>query len=84
MANWNSKINVKHLFTESEEHADVQASMSAVADVLKENPFFVSFTWLDKFYKIPDDNDLLTPVEYANLLLSKMYDFADSNRVWID
>ena len=42
MARWIHKVKVKGLFTEMEDHASVQASMNAIADVLsKEVSFYL-------------------------------------------
>ena len=80
---WNSRVNVKHLFTEEEDHKSVQRSMNAVADVLAASPRFFSFG-LREFSAIPKDNDFISPVDYANSLLDLMYDFADEHRIWIE
>jgi len=79
---WNHKIKIKHLFTEDESHEAVQKSMNAVADVLDKGTFFVGFD-TKKFRAIPADNEFFEPVECANKLLEKLYDFADDRRIWI-
>ena len=79
---WNSKVKIKHLFTEKQDHASIQACMSAVADVLDEHP---EFTMLDTrgFRSIPKGDGVFGPVDYADKALARMYDYADLWRIWI-
>jgi len=83
---WKSTVRLKHLFTDEEDHASVQASMKAVADVLSKEVAFARFNQdiLTKFRKIPKDNEWFTPIECANKLLTTVYDYADYNRIWIE
>lgn len=84
MANWQNKIKLKHLFTDKEDHASIQASMTAIADELAAAPFFHTFRACGKFYSIPQGDDVFSPVDYANRLISEMYDYADDHRIWIE
>lgn len=79
---WKRKIKIKHLFTEKEDWESVQKSMNDVADVLDKESWFFFNT--KKFRNIPKNNKYITPVEYANKLLDKMYDYADANGIWIE
>ena len=79
---WNSKVKVKHLFTEKEDHKSVQASMSAVADVLDTSPVFAMFDTRG-FRNISKGDGVFGPADYANRLLERMYDYADLWRIWI-
>jgi len=83
MPNWNHKIKLKHLFTEDESHAAIQASMTAVADVIAKHPAFSNFD-VSAFRKIPKGDDVFKPVDYANRLLERLYDVADAGRIWIE
>ena len=83
MPGWDHRVKVKHLFTEDEDWESVQASMNAVADVLEKAPCFKSFSSLHSFRKIPEGDDIFGPVDYANRLLDRMYDYADDYRIWI-
>ena len=80
---WNSRVNVKHLFTDKSSHSEIQKSMSAIADVLKRSRCFNEFE-LDDFYNIPKGDNFFTPEDYANRMLNNMYDFADSRGIWIE
>ena len=80
---WNSKVKVKHLFTEKEDHASVQASMQAVADALDNHPAFMLFDTRG-FHRISEGDETFGPVDYANRLLAQMYDHADLWRIWIE
>ena len=83
MAHWNAKVKIKHLFTDAEDHASVQASMSAVADVLSHVPAFSLFD-TRKFRDIPKGDDVFGPAAYANKLLDGVWDYADEHRIWIE
>lgn len=83
MAYWNVKVKIKHLFTEAQDHASVQASMSAIADVLSRVSAFSLFD-VRKFRDIPQGDDVFGPQDYANKLLDKLYDYADAHRIWIE
>lgn len=80
--NWQTRVQIKHLFTEDESHEAVQKSMNDVADVISKEPAFRHFK-LDKFRLIPEGDEVIAPVDYANKLLSRLYDYADTNRIWI-
>lgn len=80
---WNYKIKLKHLFTEDESYEAVQNSMTAVADVVAKHPAFNGFSVV-KFRSIPHGDDTFGPVDYANRLLARLYDFADDKRIWIE
>jgi len=79
---WDYKILLKDLFTEKEDHESIQKSMTAIADRIKLAPCFATFNTTD-FYVIPKGDNFFKPVEYANKLIERMYDFADGNRIWI-
>jgi len=82
MNRWNSKIKIKHLFTEDEDHESVQESMNAIADVVRNHSAFVLFD-TKNFRNIPRGDDVLGPTDYANRLLDRLYDFADEHRIWV-
>lgn len=81
MAEWNYKIRLRHLFTEEEDHEAVQASMNSLADEIEKHSFFGGFDDVAEFRTLPQCK---YPVEYANSLLARMYDYADSRRIWIE
>lgn len=84
MPTWLHKVKLQHLFTQEEDHASIQASMNAIADVLKHDDFFFLFREVSKFRTIPTGDEVFGPVDYANKLMGKLYDFADEHRIWID
>ena len=84
MTNWRKKIQIKGLLTESEEHKDIQESMNKISDVLKRYPEFAMTNLCSKMKHIPMGDDIITPLDYANKLLSKMYDIADEQAIWIE
>lgn len=85
MANWQNKIKLKHLFTDKEDLISIQASMTAIADELDKAPFFRAFVAAHKSFRvIPAGDDVFGPVDYANRLLSELYDYADDHRIWIE
>ena len=81
---WLYHVKVKHLMTEEEDHESVSKAMSDIAEVLEKEPCFKGFPYLKKFRKIPEGNDILGPVDYANRLLDRLYDYADLNLIWIE
>jgi hypothetical protein len=83
MANWNHRVKIKHLFTESEDHESIQKSMNAIADVLQGEPCFMGFN-IKRFREIPKGDNFFGPSDYANKLLANVYDFADYHRIWIE
>jgi len=85
MTNWESKVKVKHLLTDREDHRSVQASMNAIADVLEKLPEWYGFRrTLKKFHAIPKGDDVFGPAAYSNKLLDKMYDYANECRIWVE
>lgn len=79
---WKSEIKIKHLFTEDENHEAVQTSMNKIADEIEKHIWFKPFD-TSKFRAIPEGDGFFSPVEYANKLLSTLYDYADNRRIWI-
>lgn len=86
MANWNTKVRIKHLLTEDETHAGVQTAMTAIADVLDSTYefTFIGRSFFDKLRNIPQGDDVFGPADYTNRLLERMYAYADDRRIWID
>lgn len=84
MKYWSTKVQIKHLLTDRTDHKSVQQDMSAVAGVLKNRHSFNGFKLLSKFENIPKGDDFFTPEDYANKLLSAMYDYADAHKIWIE
>ncbi|MCP4606368.1 MAG: hypothetical protein GY847_38630 [Proteobacteria bacterium] len=80
---WAHKVKVKHLFSEKEDHESIQNEMNAIADILDNDTWFIHFS-TDGFRSIPEGDSVFEPVDYANRLLSRMYDFADAYRIWIE
>lgn len=80
---WNHRIKVKHLFTRNEDYESVKASMTAIADALDADVFFTAFN-TNRFRDIPQGDDVAGPVDYANRLLDRLYDYADDHRIWIE
>ena len=79
---WNSKVKVKHLFTDKTDHESVQACMDAIADVLDASPEFSMFDTRG-FRNISKGDEVFGPVDYADRLLGQMYNYADLWRIWI-
>ena len=82
MTNWQNRIDLRHLITKKEDHKSVQTSMDAIADAIDASPFFNTFRTVG-FRSIPE-NGILRPVECANILMDRMYDYADEHRIWIN
>lgn len=83
MANWRTKVKMTHLFTDEEDHETVQKTMNQVADILESTPAFRMFN-SKQFRNIPEGDDFFQPIDYANKLINKMYDYADDNSIWIE
>jgi len=83
MARWFFRVKLTHLFTEQEDYESVKKSMKEIADAIKAESCFSGFD-TKKFYKIPKGDDVIGALDYANKLISRMYDFADDRRIWIE
>ena len=79
---WHSRVKIKHLFTEAEDHTTVQESMAAIADNLDGSGYFLGFNTAE-FRNVPEGDNVFGPVYYANKMLDGMYDYADRFRIWI-
>lgn len=79
---WAAKIRIKHLLTQEDDLESIQASMNAIADVLQQSGLF-SVSFVSKFRNIKEDS-VVSAEDYANILLDKMYDYADARRIWIE
>lgn len=84
MPQWAHRIDLRHLMTKAEDHASVQASMTAIADRIKAHSAFIGFGDVEKYYHIPEGDGVIAPVDYANKLLDRMWDFCDEHRIWVE
>jgi hypothetical protein len=80
---WIHKAQLRHLFTKEEDYESVKKSMADIADAIKTYPFFSGFNVVP-FYKILQGDDIISPLDYANKLINRMWDFCDENNIWID
>lgn len=80
---WQHKVKIRHLFVEQEDYASVQDSMNAIADVLSKDVWFARFP-VNSLREIPQGDSVFSPVDYANRLLERLYDFADDERIWFE
>jgi hypothetical protein len=83
MVRWKHTVKIKHLLTENEDYDSVQKSMNNIADALQDEPCFHRFNF-KKFRRIPKGDDVFGPVDYANKMISEMYNYADDNMIWVD
>lgn len=83
---WSSRVKIKHLFTDKDDLASVQASMNSIADVVAGSPQFCAFprNYIQRMRNIPSGDEIVPPVDYANRLLDRIFDFADEHRIWIE
>jgi hypothetical protein len=83
---WLSKTRIKHLMTENEDAESVRASMRDIHAVIANDSAWLAFNRriLARFLTIPDGDEIVRPVDYANKLIGAMYDYADENRIWIN
>jgi hypothetical protein len=84
MTNWKYKVKIKHLFTKKEDIDSIQESMNKIADILVKEPCFGNFLGIKNFRNIPKGDDVITPVDYANKLIEKIYNYADEKLIWIE
>ena len=82
MGIWLTEVKLRHLMTDREDWESIQDSMNKIADVLVKSNAFIGFDVKD-FRNIPKGDDFFGPVDYANKLINRMYDFADKKRIWV-
>lgn len=83
MTKWTHTVKIRHFFTHEEDYESIKQSMKNIADEVKKHDCFKYFS-VSEFYKIPKGDNIFKPVDYANALISRLYDYADANRIWID
>ena len=76
---WNTRIQLKHLLTDEETPEAINASMKAIAAVLRQSLYFGLIDGA-----LLREMDKCTHVAAANGLLGAMYDYADEHRIWIE
>lgn len=82
MTKWDRTIKIKYLFTDKEDYASVQESMSQIADVIDSYNLVPLFN-TDEFRKIPKGDTYFKPADYANKMLDRFYDYADMHKLWV-
>lgn len=86
MAYWLAKVALKDIIDECPDTEDLeclQTTMLKLADAIDAVPVFRGFD-TSKFRNIPQGDDVINAEDYANALISRIYDFADRKRIWID
>jgi hypothetical protein len=83
MGKWKTTVSIKKYFTEKEDYDSLQESMNNIADDIESNPYFDEFD-LSDFRNLPKGDDIFGPVNYANKLLERLYDYADYYQIWIE
>ena len=83
MAQWRTKLKIKHLFTHEEDYESIQKSMNDIADAIENGPTQIGID-LKPFRNIPKGDSIFKPVDYANKLIDRLYDYADDERIWIE
>ena len=83
MTNWKKSIKLKDLLTKDEGHEEVQKVMNAIADRVEESGLFPELD-LTPFRNIPEGDGVMTPVRYANILMERVYNYADEALIWIE
>lgn len=84
MGRWNHKVEgFGAMLTTAPDHAAVQATMTAIADRLKQDPWFSRFDFT-QFYNLPEGDDFFAPSDYADRILARLYDYCDRERIWLD
>lgn len=83
MTNWKYRVKLKHLLTEKEDLQSIQDSMNKIADILEKEPCFEDFDY-SRFRNIPEGDEIVGPVHYANRLIERMYNYADRWKIWIE
>jgi len=83
MANWKNSIKIRDLITESEDWDTVKEEMAEMADRIEKSGLFPELD-LTPFRNIPEGDGVITPVKYANILMERVYDYADEALIWIE
>ena len=79
---WKYRVRIKDLLNESEDYETIQATMNAIAERLDRAACFSSFN-KQPLQSIPKGDSIFKPIDYANRLLDRIYDYADSHDIWI-
>jgi hypothetical protein len=77
IVNWQHRLKIKHLFTESDDPVEVKKSMTAIARVLDSTACTMSMPGRERCAKLSD-------IDKANRFLSQLYDFCDANLIWVE
>ena len=80
---WLHKVKIKQLYTQEETHETLQASLTSIADVLDAEQCFSGFDTTE-MRSLPEGDNTFKPVNYANVFMDQMYDFADAKHIWIE
>jgi hypothetical protein len=83
MIKWLNKVKLTHLFTENTDHESVQKSMIDIAKVIEAEKCFFGFD-TKRFYEVPEGDGVMEPEDFGNKLITKVYDFADIHKIWIE
>ncbi len=82
MTIWNHVVELKYLFTENEDYGSVVDSMAKIADELDTLSCFKNFDY-SEFRNIPKGDKRFSHLDYANDMINDLYNYADTNRIWI-
>ena len=77
--NWVKRINLRHLFTKSEDPEDIKKSMNGIVDALRKEGVARSF--LDEY---EEDCRKVQDLSETNFLIDELWDALDWERVWVN
>ncbi|MHA1167621.1 MAG: hypothetical protein ACTSRU_07345 [Candidatus Hodarchaeales archaeon] len=77
LGKWKKKIKIKQFLTESEDIDSIKTAMDNIAEVIKSD--FPS-SLVKQMQQLPETGFL----SYSNHLLSRMYDIADLQGIWLE
>jgi len=77
LGKWKKKIKIKQFLTESEDIDSIKTAMDNIAEVIKSD--FPS-SLVKQMQQLPETGFL----SYSNNLLSRMYDIADLQGIWLE
>jgi hypothetical protein len=86
MTLWLYKARLRQFIETDVEDNDlpgIRRDMKKLGDEIKKLACFRGFS-TDKFYDIPAGDEVVSAMDYANKLIERMYDYADTQRIWIE
>lgn len=82
---WKNELNIKQILNEIDEDddEDIKRAFKEIGTLIQNSQYFKDFAFTDLFFNLPEPGEVFKMEDVCNLLLDKLYDYADNHKIWL-